>query len=157
MTPSDPPSTVLLSLRPRFAAGLLDGTKTVEIRRGRAHLEQGATCLLYSSSPERALVGTAEVASTHVGPPSVIWDRWGRYTGLARSEFDQYLEGRSEATAIVMEAACRFPVSIPLNELRGRQKGFVTPQSYRFVAEQERHSLLGDASRARVSRDLAHA
>lgn len=136
-------TAVLLSVRPRFAASLLDGSKTVEIRRGRAHLQPGATCLLYSSSPERALVGTVRVASTHVALPSVIWAQWGPATGLDRAEFDAYLSESNEATAIVVEGAQRFKTAIPLEELRDRQQGFVTPQSYRFVAEQERQSLLG--------------
>ena len=142
MSTNDDRSTVLLSVRPRFANGLLDGTKTVEIRRGRAHIERGATCLLYSSSPERALVGLVEVDQAHVGTPSTLWTRWGDLTGLARCEFDEYLRGRLEATAIVIRSAQRLPTPVPLDELRGRQNGFVTPQSYRFLAEQERRALL---------------
>jgi predicted transcriptional regulator len=142
MSTNDDRSTVLLSVRPRFANGLLDGTKTVEIRRGRAHIEPGATCLLYSSSPERALVGVVEVDNAHVGTPSTLWNRWGKLTGLARCEFDDYLRGRHEATAIVIRSARRLSAPVPLDELRGRQDGFVTPQSYRFLAEQERRALL---------------
>lgn len=142
MTVESHRTTVLLSVRPRFAHGLLDGTKTVEIRRGRAHIEPGSTCLLYSSSPQRALVGAVEVETAHTGTPSAIWAEWGHLTGLARCEFDDYLHDSPEATAIVMRAAQRLSTPITLDELRGRQDGFVTPQSYRFVAEQERRALL---------------
>ncbi|MEX1141104.1 MAG: hypothetical protein WD399_06770 [Thermoleophilaceae bacterium] len=147
-------ATVLLSVKPRFATLLLDGTKTVEIRRGRVRLEDGATCLLYSSSPERALVGTVEVGTTETGHPSDIWDRWGSRTGLRRDEFDDYLRDCAMATAIVIREVQQLESPIPLDVLRNRREGFVTPQSYRFVADEERRLLLAQAGDSHPSYSL---
>ncbi len=76
----------LLSIQPRFAGALMDGTKTVEIRRRRARITDGSLCLLYASSPVCALVGAARVSQTEVDTADAIWDRWGDHTGLSRSQ-----------------------------------------------------------------------
>lgn len=138
--------TTLLSVRPRFADALLNGSKTVEIRRRRAHIPDGSSCLLYASSPVRALVGVIHVLATDTDTPRALWRRWGDQTGLARHEYDAYLLGSSKPCAIVVGVVARFPRSISLSELRRRQNAFVVPQSYRFLPRNESAALLnGDA------------
>lgn len=138
--PSDP--TVLLSVRPRFAEALLDGTKTVEVRRRRAHIADGALCLLYASSPTRALVGAIRVHKTEVAGPDTLWDRHGDAMGLNRNEYDVYLAGAHQPCAILVSSATRFATPVVLRELRRRHAAFVTPQSYRFLRDCEAPSLL---------------
>lgn len=132
----------ILSVRPRFAEALLDGSKTVEIRRRRARITSGSVCLVYASSPMRALVGAIQVQFTDLGTPDSLWQRWGAETGLGRAEYDAYLVDSSEPCAIVVRAATRFASPVALSELRRRQHAFVTPQSYRFLREGELASLL---------------
>lgn len=132
----------LVSVRPRFAAALLDGSKSVEVRRRRAHLANGALCLLYSSSPERALVGAIRIARTDTDGPDALWRRWGARTTLHRAEFDAYLAGCTQACAIVIASAIAFIEPIGLDDLRQRHHAFVPPQSYRFLATGEYASLL---------------
>jgi predicted transcriptional regulator len=139
--------TALLSIRPRFAEALLNGAKTVEIRRRRAHFASGSVCLVYATSPIRALVGAIHVQRTDTGTPEALWQRWGGQTGLERDEYDAYLRDSSQPCAIVIGAATRFAGPIGLPELRRRQHAFVTPQSYRFLRDGELSSLLnGEAS-----------
>ena len=133
---------VLLSVRPRFADALLNGTKTVEMRRRPIRLPGGALCLLYASSPTRALTGALRVASIDHGTPDELWRRHGPRTALTRDEYDDYLAGRSTACALVITAVIAFHIPVPLAELRRRSGGFVAPQSYRFVNDGELKTLL---------------
>ena len=125
--------SALLSVKPRFADALLDGAKTVEIRRRRARIADGSLCLVYASSPVRAVVGAIRVRQTDTDTPDALWSRWGDQAGITRQEFDAYLHGCALPCAIVIEAAVRLPCAITLDELRRRQDAFVTPQSYRFL------------------------
>jgi predicted transcriptional regulator len=138
---------VLLSVRPRFAAALLDGSKTVELRRRRARLAPGTMCLLYESSPTCALVGAFRVARTDTATPDQLWARHAAAMGLTRDEYDSYLEGADQPCAIVVDAAVSFPQPVRLTELRRRQRHFVTPQSYRFLRDRELPSLLSEQLR----------
>jgi predicted transcriptional regulator len=140
--------SALLSVKPRFADALLDGLKTVEIRRRRAHLADGSLCLLYASSPLRALVGVIRVRETDTDTAEALWTRYGELAAISRAEFDTYLRGSTRPCAIVIEAAVRFPHAIALAELRRRQNDFVTPQSYRFLRAGELAALTnGQAQR----------
>jgi predicted transcriptional regulator len=142
-----PEPTALFSVRPRFADALLSGSKTVEIRRRRVNLPSGAVCLVYASSPVRALVGAILVDAVDTDRPGAVWDRWGACTGLARHEYDSYVEGTSYACAIVVSGSVTFPRAIQLSELRRRHRAFVTPQSYRFLPAAEVSSILnGEAT-----------
>jgi predicted transcriptional regulator len=133
--------TTLLSVRPRFAEAILNGTKTVEIRRRRADLAEGSLCLLYASSPARALVGAIRVRQVDTDSRDALWNKWGDASGLTRHDFDAYLSGSTLPCAIVVDAAVRLPRAIALPELRSRQTNFVTPQSYRFLRAEEFASL----------------
>lgn len=139
---------VLLSVRPRFATALLDGSKTVEIRRRRAHLAPGALCLVYATSPDCALVGAVRVERIDTDSPEMLWERWGEKAAVDRTEFDEYLLGCQQASAIVMSSAFRFVEPILLPELRRRRHAFVTPQSYRFLPADEYASLLNGEAHA---------
>jgi predicted transcriptional regulator len=133
---------VLLSVRPRFADALLDGTKTIEVRRRPMRLHTGALCLLYASSPTRALTGALIVAGVDHAAPAELWRRHGPRMALTRDEYDHYLDGRSTACALVVTAPITFRAPVPLAELRRRLAAFVPPQSYRFVRDGELNALL---------------
>jgi predicted transcriptional regulator len=133
---------VLLSVRPRFADALLDGTKTVEMRRRPMRLHAGTLCLLYASSPIRALTGALSVAGVDHGTPDELWRRHSSRTALTRDEYNDYLDGRSTACALLVAAVIAFHTPVPLAELRRRSDAFVVPQSYRFVDDCELKWLL---------------
>lgn len=138
---------VLLSVRPRFAEALLDGTKTVEVRRRPVRLRAGAVCLLYASSPTSALSGALTLAGVDHGAPADLWRRHGSRTALTRDEYDDYLDGRPTACALVVAAPIVFHTPVPLAELRRRNDAFVPPQSYRYVNDGEFRALLnGEAA-----------
>ena len=131
MPPTD--RALLVSLRPRFAHALLAGDKTVELRRVPPSVECGTLVLMYSSSPERQLVGTARVSHVAVATPDEIWECHGTQTGLSRSEYDKYFAGTNRAVAIVIQDPVRLGRPRPLAELRRRWDGFRPPQSFRYV------------------------
>ncbi|WP_116996680.1 ASCH domain-containing protein [Desertimonas flava] len=135
-------SHVLISLRPRFANLILAGEKTTEIRRGPSRLQAGATALVYSSLPVRALIGAVMIADVYVRAPSTVWRKWGSSTGLRRHEFERYVEGCEQVTAILLGAHTTFPQPVSLDELRRRAGTFVAPQSYRYVDSLELGVLL---------------
>ena len=130
--PTDDPA-LFLSLRPRFAELLLNGQKSVELRRVRPDVAPGTSVLLYASSPTMKLVGRAEVAEVKVARTGQIWKEHGSETGISRSEFNDYFEGLDEAVAIRLIDIHRLDKPRPLQDLRNRLSGFQPPQSYRYL------------------------
>ncbi|WP_083459569.1 ASCH domain-containing protein [Jiangella muralis] len=146
------PTAVLLSLRPRFATAILDGSKTVEVRRRPTRAPAGTLLLLYASSPTMAIVGTAELEAVEVHDPDVAWKEHESSLGLSRDEFDQYLEGSGIACLIHIREPRTFAAPIPLSRLRAATDRFNPPQSLRYITNQDPLLLLNAVSNAARSR-----
>ena len=131
---------LLLSLRPRFANAILDGTKTVELRRRPINALPGTRVILYSTAPVMAIVGTAYLRKVDVEAPQAAWKRCKRHLGLDKGEFDAYLDGSTNAYLLHLETISRLNEPLHLHQLR-QSGGFHPPQSFRYIAESDPRPL----------------
>lgn len=125
--------SLLLSVRPRFAHAILDGAKTVELRRTRVTAPVGTMLILYATSPVSSVIGIVELAGHTTGSPDLIWDLCGPSSGVTREEYEEYFAGASIATALHLKAPKTLKSGYKLAELRGFQPSFRPPQSFRYV------------------------
>lgn len=117
-----------MSIHPRFARAILDGTKTVEFRK-RAFARNVATVVMYATAPVQRIVGTFSVRNIDVGAPPDLWDQYGHAGSVSRSEFFDYFSGDEHGVAIqISEKHClRKPRPLAsLGDVR-------PPQSYRYL------------------------
>lgn len=127
------PATLFLSIKPTFARRILAGTKTIELRRVRPNVTPGDHVLIYSSSPEMALLGSARVEEILSDAPNNLWDRVKDHGGVSRKEYDDYFSGATAAIGIRLGDVQPLSRPIPLRELRERWPWLRPPQSYRYV------------------------
>ena len=128
-----PRETLLLSVRPTFLERLIDGTKTVELRRVRPSVQAGQGVLLYGSSPTMALVASAKVSRIEAATPEGLWPRVREAAGMSRAEYLAYFAGAERASAIWLEQVRAFESPLPLRQMRQRWPWFRPPQSYCYV------------------------
>ena len=128
------PHNFLISLEERHANRILEGTKTVELRRRPMHVAIGATVWIYVKMPVGNLVGCAKVTGVHTLAPSTLWNRFGAESGLQRQEFFEYFSGLRRAFALRLGEPTRLASPIPLEALRGVSRGFHPPQFFANVA-----------------------
>jgi predicted transcriptional regulator len=113
-----------MSIRPRFAEAILDGEKTVELRRRRPSLPVGARVLIYASSPTQHVIGWFEVGNVVAERPTALWEKVRDRAGVSRQEFRAYFAGCDLAYAIEITATERVsPVALPMRP----------PQSWQFL------------------------
>lgn len=124
----------LISLEERHANNILEGTKTVELRRRPMHVAIGATVWIYVKMPLGSVVGCAKVTGLHALAPSTLWNRFGAVSGLQRQEFFDYFSGLPKAFALALSEPIRLASPIPLSKLRGVSSGFHPPQFFANVA-----------------------
>jgi predicted transcriptional regulator len=124
---------LLLSIRPRFASMILDGTKTVELRRTRPGVAAGDILLIYVSSPAKHIAGYSFIDSVVLGSPRQVWSAVKAEAGLSWSEYRRYFTGVDTAYAIRLRRARSLPRPIALEAIRKAWPGFVPPQVYRYV------------------------
>jgi predicted transcriptional regulator len=123
---------LLISIQPRFANAILDGTKTIELRRTMPTLPPGAIALIYSSSPTKALVGWATVEEVLQASPNALWREHKASTGVTSAEFKEYFADRADAYGLRLSAVRRADQDVSLTALR--TYGLEPPQSWRYVA-----------------------
>lgn len=129
----DPDRMVVLSLKPRFAEAILDGVKTVELRRTVPKIVVPTRALLYATTPVRALIGTCIITRVQSADLAVLWREYGSRSDLRYHEFQQYFNGMDAGTALALTQPRAFSQRIPLHDLRAKPRGFRPPQSFSYV------------------------
>lgn len=132
---------LFLSLRPAYAEMILDGGKTVELRRIRPRAAEGSIVVIYAASPVRAVVGLCRVHALVGAHPDEIWNLHGHLAGIDRQQFDEYFAGTETAVAITVKSPSRFRPPLPLAELRLNWVGFQPPQSFRYISRLELEAI----------------
>ena len=142
---------LLLSIRPRFAALIFAGTKTVELRRVKPRVQAGDLIFVYASGATKGMVGAFEVAGVTTAAPSSIWRRHNGGSGLTKREFDDYFAGAAVGYAICVGRSWELSKPVPLKTLRQRHADFRTPQSYHYWNLEELLLVSGEAFSSRVA------
>ena len=148
--PTNAERALFISIRPQFVEAILDGTKTVELRRTRPNVEIGSLIIFYSSSPTRAIVGWASLAGMLEGTPDQMWGAHGERAAIAENEYDLYFAGTDAAYGLELEDVVQAPEPVPLASIR--TLGIEPPQSWRYLP-----SELGSRIRDQASRPAAPA
>lgn len=91
-------STMLLSIKPKYAAVILQGEKEYEFRKKRCR-DGINKIVFYSSSPQKQVVGEAEIEEIIEGSPTRIWEIAKHAAGITRKAFYDYYRGRHNAVA----------------------------------------------------------
>ena len=147
--------TLVLSVKPRFASKLLEGEKTVELRRVRPRrIRAGDFLLIYSTAPEASFVGFCRVTRVLQGSPDALWPHVARLAGLTRAAYDRYFAAASRAVGIEIERPVRLLKEISLEESRRYAPDFRPPQSFRYLSsldEKLRDALRTSMQRANAS------
>lgn len=121
---------ILISIKPHFARALLDGSKRFELRRFVPRFEAGDRALIYSSSPERRIVGGFTVGRVAAGSADEVWEAiGGAACGLSEHGFFAYLGDAKRCAAVeaLRPALLSEPAVLP----------FRPPQSYQFLRPED--------------------
>lgn len=130
---------LLMSIQPRFANAILDGTKTVELRR-KPPRDQPDVVIIYGSGAAKAVLGVAQLKEVHISSPDDIWDRFKCTAGVTKAEFTEYFEGSDTAAALELAHPRRSVDNVPLSRLR--ELGLEPPQSWRYIEREVATQLL---------------
>lgn len=126
---------LLLSVKPKYANLIVDRKKTIELRRRVPRIHKGAEVFIYSTSPEKALIGGATISEVRTIRPD--WEL-ARYlqieTRVTESKFREYFKGATRAVLVELRRAFKTANPIPLNVLRDNWPNWNPPQSYGYLS-----------------------
>lgn len=131
-------SAILLSVKPKFANLIVEGSKLVELRRSIPAQSVG-TIAIYSSSPVQSIVALADVREIVEASPTKLWEiSKGNGGGLTRTELKAYFEGKKTGFALMLE-----DVRVYVEPLSPAKifESFTPPQSFRYLTQNELKKL----------------
>jgi predicted transcriptional regulator len=131
-------SAILLSVKPKFAKLIVEGSKLVELRR-TIPAQNVATIAIYSSSPVQMIVALVDVKETIQASPKKLWEISKGYGGgLTKTELSAYFESKKTGFAIMLDNVRVYRK--PVNPV-GIFKPFTAPQSFRYLIPRELKKL----------------
>ncbi len=148
-----PPGRIaLLSIRPAYAAAIMDGSKRVEFRR-RPPAADVTHVVVYASSPVQRVVGSFDVVGLDRAAPDELWARWSVVGGIGRVDFDTYFKDSESAYAIRVGRPRSLPLPIRLARLGVDLR---PPQSFQYLRDEvlaraEEHLDLGGATNGGIT------
>lgn len=129
---------VLLSIKPKYADLILQGCKTVELRRSWAAQPVGMI-VIYASAPVQKLVGVVAVREVKEQSINELWKTSQAHGGgLTRKELQTYYEGKRRGLAVMLADVKQARTPADPKELL---PSFTPPQSFRYLDEAELKSI----------------
>src|SRR5215467_5290123 len=116
-----PKRDVVLSVRPIYSRQLIEGKKTIELRRRfPISAPRGTIAYIYSTSPVQAMIGSAQISDVLKLPITEIWKKFGKLAQIDKPDFNAYFSGLDEGFALKIRNPRAFTRPIDLAELRTR-------------------------------------
>ncbi|MGA2268789.1 MAG: ASCH domain-containing protein [Bryobacteraceae bacterium] len=122
---------ILISIRPEYSEQLLDGKKSVELRRRPVRVPPGTRVWIYSTLPVGRLDAVAEVEAVYEWSPSEIWDQYGHVSGVTQSALESYFSGVDQGCVVVFKRVVPIHRPLSLGLMRKRLGNFNPPQFFK--------------------------
>lgn len=120
---------VLLSIKPKFAEKIFEGTKEFEFRRAIFKNKNIQTIIVYASYPVQKVVGEFEIEAIIKADLEQLWQNTKEKAGIEETFFFEYFQGKKEGFAIKIKNAIRYQNALCI------RKDFNThpPQSFIYI------------------------
>ncbi len=120
---------IIISIKPQYASLIVEKEKLVEFRKSFSNKEINK-CYIYSSSPEKRIIGYFIIKHLDIDSPVELWRKYKLIGGINEDDFFQYYKNKDLGTCLVIDSVVSFDV--PLNP-KISIPGFIPPQSYCYL------------------------
>lgn len=121
---------VLMSIKPKYVKSILDGTKKFEFRKKIFKRTDIDEIIIYSSSPEKKIVGSFEIDKVLEDSPEELWAYCRNNAGISKENFFKYFKGKDHGFAIKIKNLNILPKKLDPYEMN---QDFHPPQSFCYV------------------------
>jgi len=137
---------LMMSIKPKYAEKILNGSKTIELRKVRPkNAASGDIVVIYASSPKKSVVGLFAIADIMKSDPKQLWKHVRNRAGVEKSEFEDYFGGVRDAYGIIIGKTWLFKPEIRLSDINKLIPGFKVPQSFCYLSEDQFKSIVNMA------------
>ncbi|OIO22032.1 hypothetical protein COV61_02385 [Candidatus Micrarchaeota archaeon CG11_big_fil_rev_8_21_14_0_20_47_5] len=124
---------LLISIQPRFSELILNGEKTVELRK-RLPKKLPKFAIVYESAPKKQATFLIKIKKFDAAPAKVIWERYRNKCAISKTYFNEYYRGSKQSVALIIEKVLPLEKSISRKILQSY--GLTPPQDYRYAPKE---------------------
>lgn len=124
---------ILISVKPIYVQRIIDGSKSVEVRRRRVLFDPGSIVWIYATKPIASIVGLAEVGRVETGKAEKIWIDNRAEMGISKTVFTDYVRGAPLVSAIHLENVVVLDEAVTLDMIREYCQKFHPPQFFNYL------------------------
>ena len=126
---------IVLSIKPVFSDEIYKGNKGVELRRSLGtQFVEGAELLIYSTNPQKAITGAAEIKKIEQRPVSDIVENYLSNACIDHDDCVTYFKGKEFGYLIWLTNVRRYKDPLHLSDLK--EVGFTAPQSFSYASQE---------------------
>lgn len=125
----------LMSIKPMYTDLILQGKKTVEVRRTHMKISSGDTVVMYATKPVGKVVGYFVVKETVWKEKNKLWHLIKNTSCLSHDEYTIYAIDSEMMFAIAIDSVT------PVDGMNLDTMTKSVPQSYRRISEAEYYEL----------------
>jgi predicted transcriptional regulator len=120
---------VLLSIKPRFAELIFNGSKKYEFRKAMFKKEGITTVVVYSSSPMQKVIGEFEIERILTDDLASLWAQTKDAAGIEEDYFYSYFGERQQGFALKIKSTKKYKTPLNLKE----HFNLTPPQSFLYL------------------------
>lgn len=120
---------VILSIKPKYAFKIFDGSKKFEFRRTIFKNKEVKKVLVYASSPVSKVIGEFDIEDIYFEDLRLLWDKTSQFSGITKQFFFQYFDGKESGYAIKVKNPIKYDKSLEIKN----SYGVHPPQSFVYV------------------------
>ena len=122
---------VLLSIKPEFVEEIILGNKKFEYRKSIFKRKDISSIVVYATKPYGKVVGEFEIEDILVDNPYNIWKQTKEFSGISKSNFNEYFKGKQKGFAIQIKEIQKYEIPLELFEFDSTIK--MPPQSFCYT------------------------
>ena len=121
---------VLLSIKPKYADLIFEGTKRYEFRRTIFKNKEIKKIVVYASSPVQKVIGEFEIETILNEEIVNLWKKTKRYAGIDEEYFYHYFDNKEKGFAIKIKNSRKYRKPLCLKE----DFNLLPPQSFLYLS-----------------------
>ncbi len=134
LSEGQPLPEILMSVRPKYVDKILDGSKTIEVRKSFPKRWRGARVVFYSSKKVQVLAGEATIGEIEIDSPGAIWKKYSENIGCSVEEYRKYCGVSHKISALKFIDVKDYRIKLPRSQLEYLLRNELTPpQSYSII------------------------
>ncbi|CAM1363499.1 Predicted transcriptional regulator, contains an HTH and PUA-like domains [Tenacibaculum soleae] len=130
-------TSVILSIKPIYAQAIMSGTKKVEFRK-KTFKRQVDKIFVYSSSPEKKIIGFFTIKDIVEDSPENLWKEFKEVGGIDKKSFFEYYQNSETGFSIRISEAKKFENGIEPSDFF---ENFNAPQSFIYLEEETAQNM----------------